>query len=143
MESPSAKSEPGRRRRRYRRKAPTDAVSITSADVTRQRSLGESVHFFYNSNFDIQHTLKKRETKGGEKMGHTAIPILMAVLSCCVWENVEVRATRSGSSGAMAHCDLFYCSALCFLVHLGTERCVLFCFFVFCFVFYLAFYLFI
>lgn len=30
-------------------------------------------------------------------MGHTAIPILMAVLSCCVWENVEVRTTHGVS----------------------------------------------
>lgn len=73
----------GRRRRRYRRTAPTSAVSITSADVTRQRLL-EAV-------YSTIATLSQKETKEGEKMGHTAIPILMAVLSFCVWENVEVR----------------------------------------------------
>lgn len=30
-------------------------------------------------------------------MGHTAIPILMATLSCYVWKNVEVRDTNDVS----------------------------------------------
>lgn len=30
-------------------------------------------------------------------MGHTAIAILMAALSCCVWKNVEVRPTHDVS----------------------------------------------
>lgn len=30
-------------------------------------------------------------------MGHTAIPILMATLSCYVWKNVEVRKTNDVS----------------------------------------------
>lgn len=42
-------------------------------------------------------------------MGHTAIPILMAVLSYCVWENVEVRATQSGSFLTMAHWNFAVC----------------------------------
>lgn len=47
-------------------------------------------------------------------MGHSALPILMAVLSCCVWENVEVRATQPGSFVMMAHCFFFaVCLAEC------------------------------
>jgi len=41
-------------------------------------------------------------------MGHTAIPILVAVLSYCVRGNVEVRATQSESI-VTAHCSLAVC----------------------------------
>lgn len=39
-------------------------------------------------------------------MGHTAIPILMALLSCCVWKNVEVRTTPCVTgNGALVICS--------------------------------------
>lgn len=66
-------------------------MSITSADVSRQQVAGVSLF--------CQEPLRRlrRHKKGGEKMGHTAIPILMAALSCCVWKNVEVRKTHDVS----------------------------------------------
>lgn len=45
-------------------------------------------------------------------MGHTAIPILMAVLSYCVWENAEVSA-RQSESFVTAHCSSAVCLAKC------------------------------
>ncbi len=51
-------------------------------------------------------------------MGHSAIPILMAVLSYCVWGNVEVRATQPGSFVTMAHCN--FC---CMFSSMSTGLC--------------------
>lgn len=41
-------------------------------------------------------------------MEHTEIPILLALLSCCVWKNVEVRTTPCVSgNGAMVFCSIW------------------------------------
>lgn len=58
-------------------------------------------------------------------MGHTEIPILMALLSCCVWKNVEVRTTPCVSgNGAMVFCSIWMsekCGSSCIWVTDGVQ----------------------